>query len=56
MKDSVQIIADDFKVKLNSNIDHSSQVTFIVGEYMAEELSKLTRFIGKNVKVKIEEA
>ena len=52
---AVQFLADNFKVKLNSRVDHSSEVTFIVGEYLAEEISKLHQFIGKNIKVTVEE-
>lgn len=55
MKDTIQFVADDFKVRLNSRVDHSSEVTFIVGEYLAEELSKLSKYIGKNVKVTVQE-
>lgn len=51
----VKFLADDFKVKINSRVDHSSEVSFIVGEYLAEEVSKLSKFIGKNVNVTVEE-
>lgn len=55
MSDKIQFIADDFKVKLNKTVDHSSEVSFLVGEYLAQEISKLSKFIGKNIKVTVEE-
>ncbi len=52
----VSFIADEIKIKLGHRVDHSPEVILVSGEYQTEEISKLAQFIGKTVKVTIEEA